>query len=266
MGMQLAAMHIYPVKSCGGISVTAWEADALGLRHDRRFMICTPDGRFVTQRETPALALVRTALRGPHLVLTAPELPELVLPHTPLGGRPVLVRVWDDELRVVAPDHKADDWVSRVVGEECFLAYVPETVVRPVDPIWSPEGGRTGFADGFPFLLAGEASLADLNARLPKALPMNRFRPNLVVRGSAPFAEDGWKRIRIGGLPMRVVKPCARCVVTTTDQATGKRMGDEPLRTLARFRRQERGVMFGQNVVHYGTGMLRVGVAVLAGG
>jgi len=160
---------------------------------------------------------------------------------------------------VVAPDHKADDWVSRVVGEECFLAYVPDTVVRTVDPIWSPEGGRTGFADGFPFLLAGEASLADLNARLPKALPMNRFRPNLVVRGSAPFAEDGWKRIRIGGLPMRVVKPCARCVVTTTDQATGRRDGDEPLRTLATFRRQGQKVMFGQNVVHDATGPLRVG-------
>lgn len=262
MGMELAEMHVYPVKSCAGISVTAWEADALGLRHDRRFMICTPDGRFVTQRETPVLALVRTALRGPHLVLTAPEMPELVLPHTPLGGRPVLVRVWDDQLQVVAPDHKADDWVSRVVGEECFLAYVPDTVVRTVDPIWSPEGGRTGFADGFPFLLAGEASLADLNARLPKALPMNRFRPNLVIRGSAPFAEDGWKRIRIGGLPMRVVKPCARCVVTTTDQATGRRDGDEPLRTLATFRRQGQKVMFGQNVVHDATGPLRVGDAV----
>lgn len=259
MTMQLAGLTIYPVKSCGGIAVTDWEVDVMGLRHDRRWMIATPDGMFVTQRECPALALVRTAIRGPHLVLSAPEMPDLLLPLMPMGGRPVRVTVWADRLPVVAPDHRADDWISRVVGEECFLAYIPDGVVRPVDPTWSPEGGRTGFADGFPFLLIGEASLADLNRRLAAPLPMNRFRPNLVVAGSAPFAEDDWTRIRVGELPMRVVKPCARCVVTTTDQATGRRAGEEPLRTLATFRRRDQKVMFGQNVVHDATGRLRVG-------
>ena len=182
------------------------------------------------------------------------------------ADRPIATQVWGDRLAVVAPDHKADAWFSEVVGLEVVLAWFPPTVVRPLDPAYARHGGRTGFADGFPFLVIGEASLADLNARLAIPLPMNRFRPNLVVAGSAPWAEDGWGNITVGGIPMEVVKHCARCVVTTTDQATGKRMGDEPLRTLATFRRHERGVMFGQNVVHYGTGMLRVGDAVVPGG
>ncbi|MDZ4862508.1 MAG: MOSC domain-containing protein, partial [Gemmatimonadota bacterium] len=239
--------------------------DVFGLRYDRRFMVVTPKGEFITQRECAALATVRVRIEGPHLVLAAPDLPEIRLALTPMGGRPVVTRVWEDTVRAVAPDSAADDWFSNVVGQEAMLAYIPDSVVREVDRSWAPEGGRTGFADGFPFLIAGEASLADLNSRLAAPLPMNRFRPNLVVSGSAPFAEDGWRRLTIGGIPMQVVKPCARCVVTTTDQATGRRMGDEPLRTLATFRRQEGKVMFGQNVVHYGVGRVAVGDAIVLG-
>jgi uncharacterized protein YcbX len=139
------------------------------------------------------------------------------------------------------------------------LAFFPDAVVREVDRDHAPRGGRTGFADGFPFLLIGEASLADLNARLAVPLPMNRFRPNLVVAGSTPFAEDEWRSLLVGGIPMEVVKPCARCVVTTTDQERGRRDGEEPLRTLSTFRRRGSGVLFGQNLVHYGTGVLRSG-------
>jgi uncharacterized protein YcbX len=181
-----------------------------------------------------------------------------VLALDPMGGRPIATQVWEDSLAVVAPDHKADDWFSNYLGHEAMLAYMPSSVMRPVDAQYAPDGGRASFADGFPFLLVGEASLADLNARLATPVPMNRFRPNLVVSGSLPFAEDAWRHVTIGGIPMQVVKPCARCVVTTTDQVTLER-GHEPLRTLATFRRQEGKVMFGQNVVHYGTGMLRVG-------
>ncbi len=257
--MHLSSLHIYPIKSCGGIALTESEVDLFGLRHDRRFMVVTPRGEFVTQRECPALATVRVSLGAPHVVLEAPGLPMLRMALSPMGGRPVVAQVWDDTIRAVAPDPAADDWFSNVVGQEAMLAYIPDTVVREVDRHWAPEGGRTGFADGFPFLIAGEASLADLNSRLAVPLPMNRFRPNMVVSGSAPFAEDGWRRMTIGGIPMQVVKPCARCVVTTTDQETGGRADDEPLRTLATFRRQERKVMFGQNVVHYGVGWVRVG-------
>jgi uncharacterized protein YcbX len=216
----------------------------------------------ISQRDCPSLARVRVTLTTAHLRVSAPDMPDLVLPRSPLGGRPVSVLVWQDRVSAVLPDHRADDWFSRVAGQECVLAYLPDNVERSLDPVYAPEGGRTAFSDGFPFLLIGEASLADLNARLVTPLPMNRFRPNLVVAGSGPFAEDEWRRFSIAGVPMQGVKLCARCVVTTTDQATGQRAGDEPLRTLASYRRQDRGVMFGQNVVHYGTGVLRVGDVV----
>jgi uncharacterized protein YcbX len=134
--------------------------------------------------------------------------------------------------------------------------------VRPADPEYAPAGTRVSFADGFPFLLISEESLADLNRRLADPLPMNRFRPNLVVAGAEPYAEDGWDRIEIGGVRLRMVKPCARCVVTTTDQTTAQR-GKEPLRTLATYRKVEGEVMFGQNVVPEGRGHLRVGDQLL---
>lgn len=261
----LSAINIYPIKSCGGIAFPAWEVDAFGLRDDRRWMVATPAGGLVSQRECPELALVRVAVSESHLTVSAPAQPELVLPRRPLGGRPASVTVWSDQVTAMLPDHRADEWFSRVIGRECVLAYIPDSVVRPLDSTYAPEGGRTGFADGFPFLLVGDASLRELNRRLATPLPMNRFRPNLVVAGSEPFAEDGWRRFRIGAIPMAGVKPCARCVVTTTDQTTGRRDGEEPLRTLATFRRHPRGVMFGQNVVHYGTGRLAVGDIVSLG-
>lgn len=263
MAITLSALYVYPIKSCGGINLEACEVDAFGLRDDRRWMVATPAGALISQRECPDLAQVRVALAAVHLRVTAPGMPELVLARRPMGGRPASVTVWADRVAAVLPDHQADEWFSRVAGQECVLAHIPDTVVRPLDPVYATEGGRTGFADGFPFLLVGEGSLAELNRRLASPLPMNRFRPNLVVAGSAPFAEDEWHHFRIGAIPMQGVKQCARCVVTTTDQATGRRGGDEPLSTLATFRRQPRGVMFGQNVVHHGTGELRVGDQVL---
>jgi uncharacterized protein YcbX len=258
----LSDLYVYPIKSCAGLSVTAWEVDAFGLRYDRRWMITTPEGQFITQRELPALARVRAQIAPPHLQLSAPGYPDLVTPLAPLGGRPVATRVWNDAMNVVSPDHRADRWFSDYLGHEVLLAYMPESVVRELDRDYALQGGRTAFADGFPFLLIGEASLADLNGRLAMPLPMNRFRPNLVVRGTAAFAEDSWQGIRVGGIPMQVVKPCARCVVTTTDQETLER-GAEPLRTLATFRRRDNKVVFGQNVAHYGTGVLHVGDPVV---
>jgi uncharacterized protein YcbX len=255
----LSAMNVYPIKSCAGVGVAEWEVDKFGLKHDRRWMVITAEGKFLTQREIPAMALIRPRIASIHLRVTAPDMPELVLPLEPQGGRPVATQVWDDALKVVAPDHKADEWFSRVMGMECQLVYMPESYVRPVDTTFAPDGGQASFADGFPFLLAGESSLEDLNRRLPKALPMNRFRPNLVVKGSEPWAEDDWASFTVGGIAMQGVKLCARCPVTTTEQSTGQRDGQEPLRTLATFRKRERGVMFGQNVVHYGTGRLKLG-------
>jgi hypothetical protein len=167
------------------------------------------------------------------------------------------VTVWDDS--VVASDQgdAAATLLSDHLGQPCRLVRVDEA--RIADQAYAAPGTVVGFADGFPLLLITDASLGALNGRLPMPLPIDRFRPNLVVSGAEPFAEDGWRRIRIGDIELDVVKPCARCTITTVDQATGRRDGAEPLRALGTFRRGRRGVLFGQNLVHRSQGLLRVG-------
>jgi uncharacterized protein YcbX len=256
----LAALHVYPIKACGGLSPTEWDVDDFGLRHDRRWMVANLTGRFLTQREEPRLALVRPALMPDSLVLRAPGMPELELPLVPPKAERVRVQVWDDQTEGVSVAPEAAQWLSRYLGALVRLVWMPDDVIRPTDSRYA-HGYRVSFADGFGFLLISEASLEDLNRRLETPLPMNRFRPNLVVRGTAPFAEDTWRRLRLNRIDLDVVKPCARCVVTTTDQETAER-GREPLRTLATFRLRDGKAMFGQNLVHRGTGRLEVGAAI----
>jgi uncharacterized protein YcbX len=172
------------------------------------------------------------------------------------------VRVWDDTLDAAWLGEKPARWFSRFLDCSCSLVYMSKQVTRPANPRYAPAGARVGFADAFPFLIISEESLADLNHRLAEPLPMNRFRPNLVVAGGEPYAEDGWSQIRINDITFSLVKPCSRCVITTTDQARATR-GREPLRTLATYRNVNGKVMFGQNAVHDKPGHLRVGQPVL---
>ena len=257
-GMFLNGLYVYPIKSCGGIAVEEWEVDERGLRHDRRWMLVDEAGCFVSQREFPRMALIRVRIEPGGLLVDAPDMPSLNVPFRPPDGKLRLARVWDDlvESRTVGDD--ADRWFSEFLQTRCKLIYLPDESVRQVDPTYGRPGDRVGLADGFPFLLISEASLADLNARLEQPLPMNRFRPNLVIGGCEPFAEDGWKVIRIGSMTFRVVKPCARCVITSVNQESAAK-GKEPLRTLARFRKVGTKVLFGQNLVHDATGSLSVG-------
>jgi uncharacterized protein YcbX len=259
-GVTLASLHIYPVKACGGLSPAEWPVDDFGLRNDRRWMVVNLAGRFLTQREAPRLALIRPVLETGGRVLRAPAMPELRLPLVPATRERVPVQVWGDTTEGVPVSPEAAQWLSRYLGSLARLVWMPDDVLRPTDPRYA-EGYRVSFADGFGFLVISEASLADLNRRLETPLPMNRFRPNLVVSGTEPFAEDGWRRIRIGGLELGVVKPCGRCVVTTTDQETAER-GQEPLRTLATFRERDGKLMLGMNAVHRGTGRLAMGMPV----
>jgi uncharacterized protein YcbX len=259
-GIILSSLHVYPIKGCRGLAPTEWDVDELGLRHDRRWMIVSLTGEFVTQREEPRLALICPALERDTLVLRAPGMPDLALPLVPAARDRVKVEVWDDVTEGVPLGPEAAHWLGRFLGALVRLVWMPDDVVRPTDPTYA-EGYRVSFADGFGFLLISEASLDDLNRRLATPLPMNRFRPNLVVRGTEPFAEDGWRTLRVGDLELDVVKACDRCLVTTTDQETGER-GKEPLRTLATFRQQDGKVLFGQNLVHRGTGRLATGMAV----
>ncbi len=254
----LSGLHLYPIKSAGGISLVAWEVDEGGLRHDRRWMLVDEVGRYMTQRRFPRMALIGVRIEPDRLVVDAPDMPSLEIPLEPTQQRPRLAQVWNDLVEVLRVGADADRWFGEFLGVRCKLVYLPDESVRPVDPAYGRTGDRVGLADGFPFLLASEDSLADLNARLESPVPMNRFRPNVVVRGCEPFAEDGWQLVRISFISFRVVKPCARCAITTVDQRTAT-TGKEPLRTLARFRRAREGVLFGQNLVHDGKGTLHTG-------
>jgi uncharacterized protein YcbX len=260
--LRLSAINVYPLKSGGGLAQTSWDVDTFGLRYDRRWMLVDDGGVFLSQREHPRLALIRPELEPDRLVLRAPGAADLELPLRP-SGSDLTVTVWAGETRGRLVSAGADRWFTAFLGIACRLVHMPEDVVRPVRPDYAHDGERTSFTDGFPFLLISDASLEDLNRRLAAPVPMNRFRPNLVVAGAEPFAEDGWRRIRMGQLTFRVSKPCPRCVMTTVDQASGISSGTEPLRTLAGFRRNAEGqVDFGQNLLHAGTGRLEVGMTV----
>jgi uncharacterized protein YcbX len=253
------SLHVYPVKSLRGLDLSRAEVGDRGLAHDRRFMVVDERGQFLTQRALPRMSLVAVAIDGERLRLAAPGRAPLEVPLAPEGGAPRSVQVWRDRCDAASVGAEPARWLSDFLGRACELVYMPGASVRPVDGAYGP--GRVGFADGFPFLLTSEGSLAEL-ARRGGDVPMGRFRPNIVVGGAAPFAEDRWRRVRIGGVAFRVAKPCARCVVTTVDPARGAVAGPEPLRALAAFRASEDGVLFGVNLVHEGTGAIAVGDAV----
>jgi uncharacterized protein len=219
-------------------------------------------GEFLTQRHHPRMALIAPELTGGHLNVSAPGMPTLELPAEPRATVLTRVRVWNDSCDASWMGEPAARWFSDFLGFPCSLVHMPRETRRPANPTYDTTGSRVSFADAFPFLLIAEESLADLNRRLEDPVPMNRFRPNLTIAGAGAFQEDGWAQIEIGGLALNVVKPCARCLITTTDQFTAER-GVEPLRTLATFRKIGGHVMFGQNAVHEGRGQLRVGDTVL---
>ncbi len=258
--MRLTGLYRYPVKSLRGESLETMEVDARGLRHDRHWMLVNDAGRFLTQRELPRMALVRPLVTDQGLRLRAPGRADLEV--APESDEDLEVQVWRDRCLARVMNPEADRWLSDFLGVSARLVYLPEDRVRQVDQDYSRPGEQVGFADGFPFLLISRASLDDLNRRMAKPLPMERFRPNLVVDGCEPYAEDDWKRIRIGELTFRVVKPCSRCVIPTVNPETGEREGNEPLKTLMTYRKEGNNVYFGQNLLHDGFGRLEVGMSV----
>ena len=258
----LTALYIYPVKGFRGLALTEAEVEPWGLAQDRRWMVVDWRGRFITQRQVPRLALVEPRLRenGLQLWRAGHGSIEVAVPG-PEADR-IDVVVWDDWVAAVPAGAEADVWLSRALETPCRLVYMadPERA-RAVDPEFGRAGDHVSFADGFPMLVTTEASLADLNTRLDQAVPMDRFRTNLVVHGCEAWAEDEWRNIRVGDVSFRVVKDCARCAVTTVDQSSGEKSPEnEPIRTLSRFRRKSGGrIIFGQNLVPDGPGVLRVG-------
>jgi uncharacterized protein YcbX len=266
--MLLSALHLYPVKSCRGIAVAEATVTDAGLEHDREWMVVTPEGRFVTQRECPRLATVRVALSSGALTLAAEGGGSVAVPLD-FRGNPVDVTVWRDRCGAHDQGDEVARWLSEWLGRPLRLVRFESSQRRLSDPAWT--GGleaATRFSDGFALLAISRASLADLNSRLAVPLAMNRFRPNLELEGLPPYGEDDLQDLVAGPLRLRRVKPCTRCVITTTHPETGIVEGDEPLKTLKTYRwdPQLRGVTFGQNlVVVAGAGTsLRVGMELQA--
>jgi len=258
--LRVSALYRYPVKSLAGEAFSSLEVGARGPELDRHWMVVDADGRFITQRQQPRMCLVQARIdHDQALWLAAPGMPEIRVGER-LAER-LEVRVWDDLLPASAAGPAADRWLSEFLSLPCRLVSMPDDVARPVDPDYADPADQVGFADGFPFLLISQASLDDLNSRLESPLPMLRFRPNLVVSGCDPYAEDSWRRLRIGDLEFQIAKPCSRCIIPTIDPTTAQRSA-EPLHTLKGYRRRDNKIYFGQNLVHRGSGRLAVGMPV----
>lgn len=229
-----------------------------GLEHDRRWMLIDESNRFISQREIPTMALCHPAITSDSLQISYPGHPDLFIPFIPESDKFIDVTVWDDTCRAVYAFAEADEWFSEVLKTTCRLVYMPDDSHRPIDPDYAPDDKITSFADAYPFLLIGEASTADLSERTGELIPMNRFRPNIVFAGGAPYAEDEMAHFRINDIDFYGVKICARCPIPGINQETALR-AKEPLKTLAGFRRRNNKVYVGQNLIHTGEGILNVG-------
>lgn len=288
MTIRLNSIHVHPIKSLGGFSVQQAKLTPRGVQHDRRWMLVDTNGRFISQREHAQLACLHCTEMGNGFRVTDIRNGDHIdLPWTLNSGMPVPVKIWDDLVDVLEASHVINAWFSSRSRPDARLVYMPDSSVRPTDVTYAK--GETSLSDGFPFLIISEASLVELNGRMGQGpnrigagdsgskpgvttgtgvtaepgITMERFRPNLVISGGEAFQEDAWKKIRIGASQFELVKPCARCVITTTDQRTGER-GVEPLRTLATYRKRvtENGSVkldFGMNAMCIAGNVIRVG-------
>jgi uncharacterized protein YcbX len=259
----LGSIHIYPLKGCRAVDLDEAVVEPWGLAGDRRWLLVDTEGLFITQREHPALArLVVGYGAGADIAVSCDGYPPLRV-AAPGGCQELLkVTVWRSTVLAASAGPEADAWFSAYLGQPVRLVYLDDPTRRAVDPEFGADGDTVSFADGYPLLLTSTGSLDQLGQWLTadgdQPVPMNRFRPNVVVSGFGPWEEDRWRRIRIGSVSFRVAKPCGRCVVTTTDQTTGER-GRQPLRMLARHRRFGKSLVFGQNLIPDSPGLIRVG-------
>lgn len=258
--IEVVALRIYPVKSCSGLAIGESRVAPRGLEGDRRYMLVDAGGRFLTQREHPRMALIRVTPNDSGYRISAPGLAALDLPAVASTTTDVAVTIWRDRLDAGLGDDRAHAWFSRALGLPCRLVFMDDRHHRPVSPSHGEDGDEVSFADGAPLLLTALESLDALNEQLPAPVTMDRFRANIVVRGAEPFAEDHWRRIRIGRVELEISWSCGRCIMTTVDPETGSRDDrGEPLATLQRLRPSPRGPLFGQNVIPRGLGSIRVG-------
>ncbi|HXQ38218.1 MAG TPA: MOSC N-terminal beta barrel domain-containing protein [Anaerolineales bacterium] len=258
----VSSLIYYPIKACRGFDVDSAMVERMGLQNDRRMMVVTPEGGHLTQREHPRLALVTPKLNEGMVTLSAPNYDSIQF-GIQSSGTSYPVDIWKSKgVQAIDQGDEAAQWFSDWLGTSVRLVHIADEYKRLVEGEYAVNvDDHTGFADGYPILLTSEEGLQDLNTRLESPVPMNRFRPNIVVTGGAAYAEDTWNRIRVGDVELAVVKPNARCVVTTIDKDTLER-SKEPLKTLEKYRRHKLGAIFGQNVIPLNEGRIRLGMTI----
>ncbi len=265
MNYTLTEIYIYPIKSLGGIKLQKSFVEDRGLKYDRRLMLVGKDGKFLTQRKFPEMALLKTKIENNILlVIDSRNNNKITIDFEELKKNSsaheiIDVEIWNDRIKAKKVSSIIDEFFSDALQIMCSLVYMPDHVKRMVKPEkkYVIENYIVSFADAYPFLIIGEESLKDLNNRLKQKIPMNRFRPNFVFSGGKSFDEDKWKSFKIGDITFYPVKPCARCVITTINQDTAEK-SDEPLKTLSTYRNIENKVLFGQNLIHKGIGEIEV--------
>ncbi len=259
--MRLVDIRTYPVKALRGSSFDHARVEPWGLAGDRRWMVVDEAATFLTQRTHPAMALIGAKATETGVTIMVSGEPPLDVPFPAADASVISTSLWTDTVPVRLADEAASSLLSRAIGVPCRLVWLHDTTARATDPAYAPADSTVNLSDGYPVLLASLGSLADLNLRLPSPITIGRFRPNLVIDEAEPWAEDGWRRIRIGEVVFSIVKACDRCLVTTIDPETGERPDkSEPLRTLGRFRRAiSGGVMFAQNLVPENAGRISIG-------
>lgn len=253
-------LYIYPIKSLAGIRLSEAKVEERGFELDRRWMLIDEEGKFLSQRTFPMMAMLKVELGKDFLSVYHVSDPSklIQIPFEEEGEEVSSVTVWDDEMSARLVNTEVDQWFSQMLEMKVRLVKMPLSTERKVDSKYAVNDESVSFADGMPYLLIGQESLNDLNEKLENPVSMNRFRPNIVFSGGQAFAEDFWKKIQIGDLDFQVVKPCARCVMITVEQDTGIK-GVEPLKTLAAYREVGHKILFGQNMVALSSGILRVG-------
>lgn len=260
----LSNIFIYPIKSLAGIQVNKWQVTPTGLQYDRKWMLVDEQGQFLSQRRLPKMALLKTKIIGQQLIVYAPYQSNLVISlETPLpSNTKKKINLWNKQYIAQEVSSKASQWFSDFLKQSCSLVYQCEQNIRLVDQKYALKNDQTSFSDGFPFLIVSKASLALLNQQMGLSLSIRRFRPNLIITDCTSYAEDNWRKINIGKIDFRLPKPCSRCSVPQINPDTAC-LGKEPLRTLARTRKWQNKVFFGQNALHNSLGVLCTGDAVI---
>jgi hypothetical protein len=258
--LKVSELFIYPIKSLGGIKLNNAEVTDRGLKNDHRWLLVDSNNCFFTQRDFPKMTFLETSIQDDKLIVSEKYNPaeNIEIPIGIFMPNKLNVKIWDDVVQANVVSDEINNWFSKFIGIDCKLVYMPEETKREIEKDHARQNEIVSFADAYPFLLIGQSSLDDLNGRLKKQLPMTNFRPNIVFRGGTAFDEDKWYEIQIGKITFYAVKPCARCVITTIDQNTAQKE-KEPLATLSTYRQMKNKVLFGENLIHKGTGRLNTG-------